>query len=79
MMTKSKLKAILTVAYIVLCISLFSCDSHFKGARYNVMSFSNYDIVLIDNCEYFQYRSANGYLSITHKGNCNSCRSYLKR
>jgi len=30
-------------------------------------------VVMIDGCEYIQYRTYNGYFGITHKGNCIRC------
>jgi len=30
-------------------------------------------IVVIDNCEYIQYRTHNNYFEGTHKGNCKYC------
>jgi hypothetical protein len=31
------------------------------------------EVVVIDSCEYIQYKSGNGYRHITHKGNCKFC------
>lgn len=36
----------------------------------NVEAEFNYTVVVIDSCEYLMWRAANGYLQITHKGNC---------
>lgn len=30
----------------------------------------NYEIIKIDGCEYFQFKAAQGYKHIAHKGDC---------
>lgn len=35
-------------------------------------------IVLIDNCEYIQYKIKDNEYGLTHKGNCKFCKQRLK-
>lgn len=52
---------------------LSSCDydNYLKKGLYNDReTLKNYNVIVIDSCEYLQWRSAYGYFMITHKGNC---------
>jgi hypothetical protein len=62
-----------TLTRYALCTLLFfvvltSCT---KGDELkNRNKFKNYDVIEIDGCEYIEYGVSNGYLEITHKGDC---------
>ena len=35
--------------------------------------FNDYEVVVIDSCEYIEYASYRDILEVTHKGNCKFC------
>ena len=75
----NKFKIILISAFILLCITL-ACNKR-SASEITVKKTSSlynqhiekefeYKVIIIDSCEYLMWRTANGYLQITHKGNC---------
>jgi hypothetical protein len=78
----NKFKIILVSAFILLCITI-ACNKRsaseseiVKAKKTSNLYNSNierefeYTVIIIDSCEYLMWRTANGYLQITHKGNC---------
>jgi hypothetical protein len=69
----------LTKAFFILLVMccFFSCT---RGDELkNTHKFENYDVVVIDSCEYILWGISYGYMNITHKGNCKYCvKRYLK-
>lgn len=55
---------------ILVLATLFSCEQS-KGVQEipNKSNVENLKVVIIDGCEYLQYRTHH-YEAITHKGNC---------
>jgi len=45
----------------------------------NDITFTNYEIIVIDSCEYILYQSTYNYKEITHKGNCKFCAERRKK
>jgi len=43
-----------------------------KSIKGEINGLYDLKVIIIDGCEYFKYRTYMGYLSITHKGNCNN-------
>lgn len=59
----------------LLFITITGCDN-FKANYYNPTDtddLTDKKIVIIDTCEYIQYRTYSGYFDVTHKGNCKHC------
>ena len=40
---------------------------------------TNLKTVVVDSCEYLQYRTYGGYCAVTHKGNCKYCAERARR
>jgi hypothetical protein len=67
-----------TLFLICLIIALTSCSTPQapeikKAEKLSMLQTVNdfeYTIIEIDNCEYLAWRSAYGYISVTHKGDC---------
>ena len=57
--------------FILVVLTLFSCSQENEDTIdfYNDSSAKNLSVVVIDSCEYIQYRTYM-YYAITHKGNC---------
>ena len=66
---KTILKSIILLFVI---ISLSACANNVKRSYNDGENFENYKVVVIDGCEYIQWRTSYGYLNITHKGNCDN-------
>ena len=49
-------------------LTISSCQEPLKNTSSN--RFTNYKIIIIEDCEYIMYKSSNSYSHITHKGNC---------
>lgn len=52
---------------ILILFAFLGCKEDFAEKR-----FSQKEVIVIDGCEYFKYRTAYKYIHITHKGNCNN-------
>jgi hypothetical protein len=44
----------------------------------NQNSFNDYEVIVIDECEYINWGVSYGYMNITHKGNCKYCAERAK-
>lgn len=58
---------------LILTIALGVCGcvkSEVAVVEHNIKG--NYKLLIIENCEYFQWNVTHGYMSITHKGNCSN-------
>lgn len=62
--------------YLVLtCVFSVGC----KGdSLKNQNSFNDYEVIVIDECEYINWGVSYGYMNITHKGNCKYCAERAK-
>ena len=75
-MKNFKLSALPTIiGHMVLVVVLFSsCQKmNEKCILDNTNDLKDYQIVIIDDCEYIKYKAAGKYNYITHKGNCRFC------
>lgn len=59
-------------------VLLVSCNEKSKTDSLNEY-FDERNIVVIDSCEYFTYRTYGFSTEITHKGNCKFCAERLKK
>lgn len=63
--------------FSVFAILASSCEIHPSKATDRIYNQDSeefkYKVIVLDSCEYIMYRTANGYLEITHKGNCKFC------
>lgn len=66
-----KTKTLILTFFSVVFMCFLSCT---RGDELkNTNKFEQYDVIVIDSCEYIQWGSSYGYLNITHKGNCKFC------
>lgn len=69
------MKKILTLIFVV--IAIIACDLPQTSDGIGRNSYGDYNIVVIDSCEYIEYNSGfgnNHVYSLTHKGNCKFCK-----
>ena len=75
-----------TLLSIIGCLLLVGCDIH-NPYKQSVTMFADdtnftkqftYTITIIDRCEYLTYRAAEGYVTLTHKGNCTNCQAIFR-
>lgn len=67
-------KIIISFTFLFLTLTILSCNN---APRKDPVEFKPPITVTIEDCEYLQYKGAQGYKYITHKGNCkNSIHCY---
>jgi len=61
-------------------ILMSSCGNR-QSSTYNTSKTEPfaYNVIVIDSCEYIQYRTSYSYLEVTHKGNCKFCAERAKK
>jgi hypothetical protein len=57
---------------IAIAIGMMGCVQDSNDGLFKNTNLHNPKIVVIDQCEYIQFRTHNLYDVITHKGNCNN-------
>jgi hypothetical protein len=63
--------------YLVLtCVFSVGCTR--GDSLKNQNSFNDYEVIVIDECEYINWGVSYGYMNITHKGNCKYCAERAK-
>lgn len=67
-MRKLKFTTMPAIALSALLFAVTSC-THGDEVK-NPNRFNNYEVIMIDSCEYIQYGTSYGYLEVTHKGDC---------
>ena len=60
---------------ILVIFALSSCDRKCNHDFSHSCEVNDLEVVIIDSCQYLQYRSAYGAYEITHKGNCVNCKN----
>lgn len=66
-------KNIILIVFLVIVGTILFLWFAYKNRGTNLKNsyqFDNYEIIMIDSCEYIEYSSSNGYLEATHKGDC---------
>ncbi len=64
------------VLFIIVCvIGITSCETKPVEGSTKTKQIGDYNVIIIDGCEYLEYRKGSGdnrVYSLTHKGNCKS-------
>lgn len=65
---------VLLVVAVWANIILIGCNNSGTESYERKQSIDNLKLIVIDSCEYYQFRTYNLYFGITHKGNCKYCK-----